>query len=166
MTFYECSLSVISRNCADKQNTVSAAVLCVRAATRAFSMNFGSFGGIFMAVAITLFAFSTVLGWSHYGTIAWQYLFGTKSVVVYKTVFVGMILVSSTINATLAIDLSDTFNGLKAIPNLIGVISLSGLVVKITNNYVARKIKKKTDVKPMYSAFEDIQKMQEENIEE
>ena len=134
-------------------------------ATRAFSMNFGSFGGIFMAVAITLFAFSTVLGWSHYGTIAWQYLFGTKSVVVYKTVFVGMILVSSTINATLAIDLSDTFNGLMAIPNLIGVISLSGLVVKITNNYVARKIKKKTDVKPMYSAFEDIQKMQEENPE-
>jgi AGCS family alanine or glycine:cation symporter len=53
-----------------------------------------------------------------------------------------------------------------AIPNLIGVISLSGLVVKITNNYVARKIKKKTDVKPMYSAFEEIQKMQEESTEE
>ena len=135
-------------------------------ATRAFTESFGSFGGIFMAVAITLFAFSTVLGWSHYGTIAWQYLFGTKSVIIYKFIFVGMILVSSTINATLAIDLSDTFNGLMAIPNLIGVISLSGLVVKITNNYVARKIKKKTDVKPMYSAFEDIQKMQEENIEE
>lgn len=135
-------------------------------ATRAFTESFGSFGGIFMAVAITLFAFSTVLGWSHYGTIAWQYLFGTKSVVIYKFIFVGMILVSSTINATLAIDLSDTFNGLMAIPNLIGVISLSGLVVKITNNYVARKIKKKTDVKPMYSAFEDIQKMQEESTEE
>ena len=119
-----------------------------------------------MAVAVTLFAFSTVLGWSHYGTIAWQYLFGTKSVVIYKFIFVGMILVSSTINATLAIDLSDTFNGLMAIPNLIGVISLLGLVVKITNNYVARKIKKKTDVKPMYSAFEEIQKMQEESTEE
>ncbi len=135
-------------------------------ATRAFTESFGSFGGIFMAVAITLFAFSTVLGWSHYGTIAWQYLFGTKSVFIYKFIFVAMILVSSTINASLAIDLSDTFNGLMAIPNLIGVISLSGLVVKITNNYVARKIKKKTDVKPMYSAFEDIQKMQEESIEE
>ncbi len=135
-------------------------------ATRAFTENFGAFGGIFMAIAITLFAFSTVLGWSQYGTIAWQYLFGTKSLFVYKFVFVAMILVSATIDATLAIDLSDTFNGLMAIPNLIGVLSLSWLVVKITNNYVDRKIKKKKDIKPMYSAFDDIQKMQEEGENE
>ena len=119
-----------------------------------------------MAIAITLFAFSTVLGWSQYGTIAWQYLFGTKSLFIYKFIFVGMILVSATLDATLAIDLSDTFNGLMAIPNLIGVLSLSWLVVKITKNYVDRKIKKKTGIKPMYSAFDDIQKMQEEGESE
>ena len=135
-------------------------------ATRAFTENFGAFGGIFMAIAITLFAFSTVLGWSQYGTIAWQYLFGTKSLFIYKFIFVGMILVSATLDATLAIDLSDTFNGLMAIPNLIGVLSLSWLVVKITKNYVDRKIKKKTGIKPMYSAFDDIQKMQEEGESE
>ena len=135
-------------------------------ATRAFTENFGAFGGIFMAIAITLFAFSTVLGWSQYGTIAWQYLFGTKSLFVYKFIFVAMILVSATLDATLAIDLSDTFNGLMAIPNLIGVLSLSWLVVKITNNYIDRKIKKKKGIQPMYSAFDDIQKMQEEGESE
>ncbi|MBE6606996.1 MAG: sodium:alanine symporter family protein [Ruminococcaceae bacterium] len=135
-------------------------------ATKAFTENFGAFGGVFMAIAITLFAFSTVLGWSQYGTIAWQYLFGTKSLFIYKFVFVAMILVSATLDATLAIDLSDTFNGLMAIPNLIGVLSLSWLVVKITNNYIDRKIRKKPGIKPMYSVFDDIQKMQEEGENE
>ena len=64
----------------------------------------------------------------------------------------------------LAWDLSDTFNGLMAIPNLIGVIALSPIVCKITQNYVDRKIKGK-DVAPMLSAFPDIQKMQEEGLD-
>ena len=101
-------------------------------ATEAFAANFGTFGGVFIAVAVSLFAFTTILGWSYYGSKAWEYLFGTKSTVIYKVLFVAMILVSSAIDASLAIDLSDTFNGLMAIPNLIGVICLSGLVVKIT----------------------------------
>jgi AGCS family alanine or glycine:cation symporter len=73
-----------------------------------------------------------------------------------------MVVVSATINVSLAIDLSDTFNGLMAIPNLIGVVCLSGLVVKITKNYAARKITKdQPDLEPMYSAFPEIQKEQE-----
>ena len=60
----------------------------------------------------------------------------------------------------LAWDLADTFNGLMMIPNLIGVIALSGLVMKITRNYVDRRIRGK-DVKPMLSAFPDIQQEQE-----
>ena len=63
-------------------------------------------------------------------------------------------------NLSLAWDLSDTFNGLMAIPNLIGVIALNGTVMRITRNYVDRKLKGKK-VKPMFSAFEDIQEMQE-----
>ena len=132
-------------------------------ATEAFTKNFGTFGGIFIAIAITLFAFSTVLGWSYYGTKAWEYLFGTKTTIVYKIIFIVMVVAGSTLNASLAIDLSDTFNGLMAIPNLIGVLCLSGTVVKLTKNYTARKISKKpNDEKPLYSAFPDIQKMQEE----
>ncbi|MBR1658815.1 MAG: sodium:alanine symporter family protein, partial [Oscillospiraceae bacterium] len=64
-------------------------------ATEAFTANFGTFGGVFIAVAVSLFAFTTILGWSYYGTKAWEYLFGTKSTIIYKVVFVVMILVSA-----------------------------------------------------------------------
>ena len=65
---------------------------------------------------------------------------------------------------TLAWDLSDTLNGLMAIPNLIGVIALSGTVVKITKNYVDRKLRHK-NVKPMLSAIGKIQEIHENEIE-
>ena len=136
-------------------------------ATEAFTMHFGTFGGIFMAVAVTLFAFSTVLGWSYYGTKAWEFLFGTKSTILYKVVFLAVIVAGSTLSADLVIDLSDTFNGLMAIPNLIGVLTLSGTVLAITNNYANRKLKKdKNDpnLTPMLSYFEDIQKEQAEAL--
>lgn len=131
----------------------------------AFATRFGSAGPMFIAIAILLFAFSTVLGWSHYGSKAWEYLFGTKSMIAYKIVFVLMIYVGATMNLGLAWDLSDTFNGLMAIPNLIGVISLSPVVMKITKNYVAR-IMKKEDVKPMLSAFPDIEDTHAEELKE
>ena len=127
---------------------------------KAFATVFGSFGPAFIAIAILLFAFSTVLGWSHYGSKACEYLFGTKSTIVYKIAFVLMIFTGCTMNLSLAWDLSDTFNGLMAIPNLIGVIALSPVVMKITKNYVARIIKKE-DVKPMLSVFPEIQQEQE-----
>ncbi len=118
-------------------------------------------GGAFIAVAILLFAFSTVLGWSYYGTKAWEFLFGTKATIIYKIVFVIFIVFGATMNLNLAWDISDTFNGLMAIPNLIGVLTLSGTVIKITKNYVARIFHGSTE-KPMFSAFEDIQ-MEQEN---
>ena len=131
-------------------------------AAEAFTKSFGPFGGVFIAVAVSLFAFTTILGWSYYGTKAWEYLFGTKSTLAYKIVFIAMVVISATIDVSLAIDLSDTFNGLMAIPNLIGVLFLSRLVIQITKNYSARKITKtQPDLKPMYSAFEEIQKEQE-----
>lgn len=127
----------------------------------AFEVTFGSFGSYFIAIAVLLFAFSTVLGWSHYGTKAFEYLFGTRAAIGYKIVFVLFIVVGATMNLDLAWDLSDTFNGLMAIPNLIGVVSLSGLVMKITKNYVDRKLLGK-DVRPIYSAFPEYQKEEEE----
>ncbi len=126
----------------------------------AFSTVFGGIGQSFIAVAILLFAFTTCLGWSHYGTKAFEYLFGTKSTIVYRVIFVVFILCGATMKLDLAWDLSDTFNGLMAIPNLIGVICLSPLVYRITKNYVERVIKGK-DVKPMLSVFPDIQAEQE-----
>ncbi len=68
-------------------------------------------------------------------------------------------------NLTLAWDLSDTFNGMMAIPNLIGVVTLSWTVMKITHNYVQRKILNH-DVKPMLSAIDDIQELHERELKE
>ena len=125
----------------------------------AFRTVFGDIGPMFIAVAILLFAYSTVLGWSHYGTIAWEYLFGRKSTFIYRTIFVVMVLAGAVLNAQLAWDLSDTFNGLMMLPNLIGVIVLSPLVMKCTKNYVDRKFRNK-DIAPMLSVIPEIQNAQ------
>ncbi|MBQ9911204.1 MAG: alanine:cation symporter family protein [Lachnospiraceae bacterium] len=133
---------------------------------QAFTNNFGSFGGMFVAVAVLFFAFSTILGWSLYGTRSWIYLFGEKTAIIYKVLFVGIIFVSSILtNVDLPWNISDTFNGLMMVPNLIGVVALAPLVMKITKNYTDRKFKK-VKVMPMYSAFPDIQKAQEEAAED
>ena len=128
--------------------------------TEAFTAAFGSFGPKFIAVSILLFAYSTTLGWSHYGTKAVEYLFGTTGSHIYKVVFVCMTVVGATMKLGLAWDLSDTFNGLMMIPNLIGVLVLSGTVVDITRNYFDRRVKGK-DIEPMWSAFLEYQKQEE-----
>ncbi len=130
----------------------------------AFATVFGGLGPKFIAIAILLFAYSTVLGWSHYGSKAFEYLFGTKAMVVYKVVFIIMTFFGCTMSLDLAWELSDTFNGLMMIPNLIGVLALSGTVGKITSNYVRRKFHG-SDEAPMYSAFPEIQKAQMENTD-
>lgn len=123
----------------------------------AFSTVFGKFGTGFIAIAVMLFAFSTTLGWSVYGSKAWEYLFGRKSVIGYKIFFVLMCFVGPQLTSSLAWDISDTFNGMMMIPNLIGVLVLSPEVYKITKNYIARHIHGKEE-KPILSSFEDVQK--------
>ena len=130
---------------------------------KAFSTIFGVWGERFVAIAILLFAFTTVLGWDHYGTKAWEYLFGTKSTKLYKVIHLVMIFLGAIMTSSLAWDISDTFNGLMMVPNLIGVLALSGLVVKITRNYVDRNLKHK-DIKPMISVFPEIQEEEEKKL--
>lgn len=123
---------------------------------QAFGMNFGQIGVMFIALALLLFAFSTVLGWSHYGTKACEYLFGTKSTMVYRLIFVVAVIGGATMGENLAWDLSDTFNGMMMIPNLIGVLVLAPVVYKCTKNYVDRHIRHK-DIEPMLSMDAEIQ---------
>ena len=118
--------------------------------SQAFGKCFGPAGEMFIAIAMLLFAFTTVLGWSQYGTKAVEYLFGEKGVKVYKSIFVVMIISGAVMTSSLAWDISDTFNGLMMIPNLIGVVSLLPLVAKITANYVSRNIKGE-DIEPLLS---------------
>ena len=129
----------------------------------AFGTVFGKPGEWFIAIAMLLFAFTTVLGWSQYGGKAVEYLFGEKAVKVYKVIFVVMILSGALMTSSLAWDISDTFNGFMMVPNLIGVVALFPLVIKITSNYVDRNIKKK-DVAPVLSYDEAIQKEMAEQL--
>lgn len=129
----------------------------------AFGNVFGKPGEWFVAIAVLLFAFTTVMGWSHYGSKAIEYLFGTKGAKVYRVIFVLMIISGAIMTSSLAWDISDTFNGLMMIPNLIGVLSLTPIVVKLTKNYVDRNIRGK-DVKPMLSAIPEVQEEMEKNL--
>ncbi|MDO5310750.1 MAG: alanine/glycine:cation symporter family protein [Clostridia bacterium] len=130
---------------------------------QAFGSAFGQIGTGFVAIALLLFAFSTVLGWSHYGTKACEYLFGTKSTLPYRIIFVIAIFGGAVMGENLAWDLSDTFNGLMMIPNLIGVLVLSPIVFKCTKNYVDRHLRHK-DIEPMLSMYTDIQKEHAEAV--
>lgn len=129
----------------------------------AFGLRFGAIGTGFVAIAVLLFAFSTVLGWSYYGTKSWEYLFGTKSTIIYKVVFTLMIAAGAMMTSSLAWDISDTFNGLMMIPNLIGVVALCGVVKKITDNYVDRYLRGK-DLAPILSYDPKTQKEQAEAL--
>ena len=106
---------------------------------QAFSTVFGAFGPQFIAVSVLLFAYSTTLGWSHYGTRAVVYLLGERAAAGYKLVFAAMVLVGAVMKLDLAWALSDTFNGLMMLPNLVGVVGLSGVVVRETQAYLKQK---------------------------
>lgn len=106
--------------------------------TSAFATVFGDkFASLFVAIALFFFAFSTILGWSLYGTRCMEYLFGKKVTKVYQVIFVIMIVVGATTTIEVAWNLSDTFNGLMAIPNFIALFALSGVVAKLVKDYFA-----------------------------
>ena len=127
--------------------------------------SWGNIGQRFIAIAMFLFAFTTVLGWSHYGSKAWEYLFGAKTTFIFRIIHVCTIIFGAILTSSLAWDISDTFNGLMMIPNLIGVLFMIPLVVKITKNYVDRKVNKK-DVAPILSYDPEIQAESQKNPSE
>ncbi len=107
--------------------------------TSAFATVFGDkFAALFVAIALFLFAFSTILGWSLYGTRCVEYLFGNKVSKVYQVIFSLMIIVGTTTSLKVVWDLADTFNGLMAIPNFIALFALSGVVAKLTKEYFTK----------------------------
>lgn len=116
---------------------------------QAFNSTFGSFGEFFVTISITLFAFATIIGWSYYGERCVEYLFGKKNLIVYRAVYIIFILFGSVMNLDLVWSISDTFNGLMAIPNLVALIFLSGQVAKETKLYLERVyIKRASKIKP------------------
>lgn len=101
-------------------------------AQAAFNSAFGSFGNIFVAVCMLFFAFSTIIGWYFFGELNVKALFGKGAVKVYALIVVVFIVIGSVQKVDLVWSLSDLFNGLMVLPNLIGLLALSSLVVKIS----------------------------------
>jgi AGCS family alanine or glycine:cation symporter len=149
--------------------TTSDATLVADAFDTIFKIGGFSIGRYFVALAILCFAFTTILGWSHYGSKAVEYLSGSHAPTatkIYKIIFVFVILGGAVMTSSIAWDISDTFNGLMMIPNLIGVLVMSPLVMKLTSNYVDRKIKGKKDVKPLLSYDPAVQAENEKALAE
>ena len=101
----------------------------------AFSNGFGFFGVVFVAVCLLFFAFTTIIGWYFFGEQNVKYLFGEKAVKVYAVLVVGFILLGSVLKVDLVWDLADCFNGLMVIPNLLGILALSGIVGTLFKEY-------------------------------
>ena len=108
------------------------------AAVEAFNVILpGTVGGTVIQVSLLFFALSTILGWSYYGLTCWSYLTNGNKVVafVYKVVFILVCIVGSVGSGKLMWDISDTLNGLMALPNLVALILLSGVVGRETKKY-------------------------------
>lgn len=105
----------------------------------AFRAVFGSFGGGFIAISLMLFAFSTLLGWSYYGAQAVEYLWGPRACGAYKALFVGVIVLGCVARLELVWQISDTFNGLMALPNLLAVLWLAPKVFRETKKAFTKR---------------------------
>ena len=100
----------------------------------------GQLGGMIIQISLLFFALSTILGWSYYGERCWGYLTDDNKVVqiIYKAAFVLMCIVGATGSGQLMWDIADTLNGMMAIPNLIGLLALSGVVARLSKSYFSK----------------------------
>lgn len=99
----------------------------------------GPIGGLVVTVGLILFAYSTILGWCYYGERSIAFLFGARSVIPYRVVFVALVAVGAVLKVDLVWNLSDLMNGLMAFPNLVGLLLLSGVIAKETHSYFSKR---------------------------
>ena len=105
----------------------------------------GTLGGKIIELSLLFFALSTILSWAYYGENCWGYLTGNNKIValVYKVAFSLVCIVGAVGSGTLMWDIADTLNGLMAIPNLVALLLLSGVVAKLTKDYFSKNMLKK-----------------------
>lgn len=104
-----------------------------------FTSTYGNWVSIFTAVAMCCFAFSTIIGWGLYGARCVEFLFSSKLVKPFMVAYSLVAIVGATVDLGLVWSISETFNGLMVIPNLIGVLLLSGTVFKLVKEYLQEK---------------------------
>lgn len=102
---------------------------------QAFASGLGDLGGVVVSICVTLFAFSTLLGWSWYGETAIEFIFGTKAIIPYRILWVVCVFVGALFQFNSLMLLADTVNGLMAIPNLISLLLLSGSIAALCKEF-------------------------------
>ncbi|MBZ0200237.1 MAG: sodium:alanine symporter family protein [Ignavibacteriaceae bacterium] len=100
----------------------------------------GNWGGMVVSAGIILFAYSTILGWCYYGEKSFEFLLGAKAIKPYRLLFVIAVFVGAVAKLDLVWTFADIMNGLMAVPNLIGLLGLSGVVAAETKNYFNNKL--------------------------
>ena len=104
-------------------------------AQSAFNAGLGGFGPVFIAICMLFFAFTTIVGWYYFGEVNVRALFGEKAVKIYAVIVVLCVAVGSTLKVSLVWDMSDMFNGLMVLPNLIALLPCVSIVKKLTKEY-------------------------------
>lgn len=99
----------------------------------------GNSGGFIVSFGIIFFAYSTILGWAYYGEKCMEYLFGVRALFPYRLVYAACVAVGAATKLDLVWNFADVMNGLMAVPNLIGLLGLSGVIVAETNRFLARE---------------------------
>ncbi len=105
----------------------------------AFESAMPGIGNSVLALALVIFCYTTILGWSYYGERCWEYLAGTRSILPFRVLWVAAIPFGALAHLEFAWLVADTLNGLMAIPNLISLLLLSPVVIKVTNAYFAER---------------------------
>ncbi|MBQ7037406.1 MAG: sodium:alanine symporter family protein [Clostridia bacterium] len=135
-TILVCTLTALVILTSGKFPAATAGLAGVSLTATSFGVGLGDFGRIFISVSIVFFAFATVIGWSLFGERSVLYLFGKKGVPIYKAIYILCAYVGSVTSMELVWGISDTFNALMAIPNLLCLIALSGRVFSETRRFM------------------------------
>ena len=104
-----------------------------------FATTYGNWVTLFTAIALVCFAFSTILGWGLYGTRCLEFLFGSKVNKAFMVIYSLVAIVGATMDLGLLWGIADTFNGLMAIPNLIGLFLLSPVIFRLIKEYFSKQ---------------------------
>ena len=135
-TIVICTLTALTLLCGAGDQIVWGQSAGVELIAASFSSVLGAqVGSTLVAVGITLFALSTILSWSLYGTRCFEFLTGGKGVKIYQVIFVSVVVIGATLKLDLVWDIADTLNGFMAVPNLVALLGLSGVVIKLTKEH-------------------------------
>ena len=106
--------------------------------SNAFATALPGFGGYFLALALAIFAYTTILGWAYYGEKCWEYLIGSSAVEMpYRVLWTIFVLIGAVTQLDFVWLVADTLNAFMAFPNLVSLVLLSPVVAKLTQDYFA-----------------------------